>query len=186
MHALLRCAGLALALAVWTPAAGASTIVTLEIDDDDSRITFEGGSSERVHGTITLAIGSLPVGGSSTTFDVVGLDFTWVQTVTLDPGVANPGLGVLSPTGAFLVPTLFLQIFDYDDSIAIPDVTGTVEFGRSGASIRKLSVAFDLLSDEVGLVQVSLVAVPEPATIALLAAGLAALGLRRATREGVR
>jgi hypothetical protein len=186
MQALLRCAAAALALAVWAPPAGASTIVTLEVDLGNSTVTFETGDVEPIQGTITLAIGSLPVGSSNTTFDVVDLDLQWVQTLTLDPSVANPGLGVLTPEGAFLIPTLFLAILGYDDSIAIPDIAGNVEFSPDGSSIRRLEVAFDLLSEEVGLVQIVLVAVPEPATIGLFAAGLAALAMRRARREGAR
>src|SRR5690606_12132178 len=109
-------------------------------------------------------------------------------TITLDPGVASPGLGVLTPAGAFLIPTLFVRIDDGSAiDLAIPDVTGSVAFGPGGASIDSLVSSFGIDSGPPGgVVTVTVVAVPEPASAALLALGLAGLAARTARREARR
>jgi hypothetical protein len=188
MPRLLLLGAFALALGAPAPAARALTIVTLALDPGASAVTPDGGAPQSLSGTITLAIGTLPLGGSNTTFDVVDLAVvaSGGAAFALDPSASGPGLGVLKPAGAFLVPTLFLRITDgAAEDVAIPDVTGSVVFGPGAASIEALSVAFDLATAG-GLVHVGLLAVPEPATIGLLAAGLAALAVRRAGREGAR
>jgi hypothetical protein len=186
MQALVHRAGLALALLLLAPAAEAATIVTLDVDVLRSTLTFENGDEVALSGSIVLTIGALPVGASNTTFDVVDLQLQGSVSVTLDGTVANPGLGVLSPSGRFLVPTLFLDLHDLGGPLAVSDVVGDVTFGPGGASIQQLEVAVDFLSDEAGLVRASLVFVPEPATIALVASALGVLGWMRAQREGAR
>jgi hypothetical protein len=106
-------------------------------------------------------------------------------TIGLDPTVANPGLGVVTPAGAFLIPTLFLRLVDGGtEDLAIPDVTGTVTFGPGGATLAAFATAFDIDSGApAGIVAVNVTSVPEPAAAALLALGLAALGARRARTE---
>jgi hypothetical protein len=187
MRKLLRCAALAAALGAAALPAGAVTIA-LSLDPGASSLAPAGGPPQSLSGTLTLAIGALPLGASNTTFDVVGLAISASggAAFALDPGVANPGLGVLSPAGAFLVPTLSLRITDGTTvDLPISDVAGTVVFGPGGASIERLTVGFDVATAG-GLVSVSLVAVPEPASLALVALGIAALSARRAAGEGSR
>jgi hypothetical protein len=188
MRKLLRYAALAAALGAVAPQAGAATIVVLSLDPTASSLTPAAGAAQGLTGTLTLRIGSLPTGGANTTFDVVGLAIaaSGGAAFALDPGVANPGLGVLSPAGAFLVPTLSLRITDGSSvDVAIPDVRGHVVFGPGGASLAELSVAFDVATAD-GLVAVAVHAVPEPSTLALGALGLAALAARRGHRRTVR
>ena len=106
MQKLLRYAALAAALGAVAPQAGAATIVVLSLDPSASSLTPAAGPAQSLSGTLTLSVGSLPTGGANTTFDVVGLavSASGGASFALDPGVANPGLGVLSPAGAFLVP----------------------------------------------------------------------------------
>jgi hypothetical protein len=188
MHKLLRCAAFAAALGAFAPQAGAATIVALTVDPSASSLTPDSGPAQALSGTLTLSVGSLPTGGANTPFDVVGLAISASggASFALDPGVANPGLGVLSPAGAFLVPTLSLRITDGATvDVAIPDLLGNVVFGPGGASLAELSVAFDVATGG-GIVHVALRAVPEPRTLALVALGLAALAARRAHGRNVR
>lgn len=185
MHKLLRTIFVAGALVALAAPDGEATIITLSLDPAMSSLVPEVGAPQALSGTIAIEVGSLPLGGSSTTFDVVGLSLTASGGATfgLDPGIANPGVGVLNPAGSFLVPTLFVRITDGDvTDLPIPDVTGSVVFGIGGASIQELSTAFEIATTN-GIVSLSLLAVPEPATALLLTAGLAALGSRRRPLE---
>ena len=181
MRTLLRSIVLASALLALVAPNAQATLITLSVDSALSSLTPEIGAPQALSGTIVVDIGSLPLGGSNTSFDVIGLALTASGGATfgLDPGIANPGLGVLNPAGSFLVPTLFVRITDGDlTDLPIPDVTGSVVFGSGGASISGLATAFEIQTTS-GLVSLSLVAVPEPATAVLLTAGLAALCARR-------
>lgn len=181
MRTLLRTIVLASALIALAAPDAEATLITLSVDPALSSLTPEIGAPQALAGTIVVDVGSLPLGGANTSFDVVGLALTASggATIGLDDGIANPGLGVLSPAGSFLVPTLFVRITDGDvTDLPIPDVTGSVVFGSGGTSIRGLTTAFEIQTTS-GIVSLQLVAVPEPTTAALLTAGLAALGARR-------
>lgn len=173
------------ALALASPAS-AATIVTLALDPSQSSLSPEVGSAESLSGTITLALGTLPLGGANTTFDVIGLSVTASggATIALDPDVANPGLGVLTPAGAFVVPILYVRITQGSAvDLPIPDVTGSVVFGPGGASLAQLTTSFGIdTGAPAGVVTVNVVAVPEPASLALFGFGIAALCGRRAAR----
>lgn len=185
MHKLLRTIVVAGAFVALAAPEADATIITLSLDPALSSLTPEVGAPQTLSGTIAIDVGSLPLGGSNTTFDVVGLSLSASGGATfgLDPGIANPGLGVLNPAGSFLVPTLFVRITDGGvTDLPIPDVTGSVVFGIGGASIQELSSAFEIATTN-GIVSLSLLAVPEPATALLLTAGLAALAVRRHPQE---
>ena len=96
----------ALLLALASPAQALS-IVTLALDPAQSALTPEVGGAQSLSGTITIEVGALPLGGANTTFDLVALSATASggATITLDPSVANPGLGVLTPAGTYFVQT---------------------------------------------------------------------------------
>lgn len=190
MPALLRPALLAALLLALAPPAGAVAIVTLAIDPAQSALVPQIGAAQALTGSITLRVGSLPPGGASTSFDVIALSASASggATIGLDPGAGSPGLGVLSPAGSFLIPTLFVRITDgASTDLAIPDVSGSVTFGAGGASLAGLVTGFAIdTGAPAGVVTVSLAAVPEPAAAALLALGLAALAACRTRREASR
>jgi hypothetical protein len=189
MPTLLRPALLAAALLAGAPPAAAVSIVTLPIDPAQSALVPDVGAPQTLSGSITFRIGELPVGGAGTSFDVIALAATASggATIGLDPALADPGLGVLSPGGLFLIPTLFVRIGDgATQDLAIPDVTGSVAFGPGGASLTAFAASFVIdTGAPAGLVLVNVTSVPEPTAALLLALGLAALGARART-EGSR
>lgn len=188
MNTILRRLVFAAAILLEAGSAGATTIVSLAVDPTQSVVAPAVGAAESVSGTITLRIGSLPT-LANTAFDVIGLSLTTSggNTISLDPNIANPGLGVLTPGGGFLIPSLFVRLVQGSTALdfSIPDVTGSVAFGPGGASIALASTSFALaVSGPSGDVTVMLRAVPEP-SVALLAAGGLAL-LACAARRTVR
>jgi hypothetical protein len=188
MRPLLRSLlALALVAAFAGPAAAAS-IVTLALDPTQSSLVPASGPAETLSGTLVLRVGALPLGGSNTTFDVIGLAVTASggATIGLDPDVLDPGLGVLRPDGAWLVPTLFVRITQGSSvDLAIPDLTGSVEFGPGAASITRLVTSFGIDTGAGGIITVNVVAVPEPGTLLLAATAVTTLALyaRRARAE---
>lgn len=189
MPPLPRTLALAAALLLLAPAARAVSIVTLQLDPELSVLIPEVGAVQALSGTITLEVGDLPLGSGSTSFDVIDLDVTASggAAIGLDPAIANPGLGVLTLPGEFLIPTFFLRIDDgTPEDVAIPDVKGSVVFGAGDAPIQ-LDTSFEIDTGELaGLVQVNVRAVPEPAASALLALGFAAVLALRAGAEVAR
>jgi hypothetical protein len=174
-------ATLALAAAFATPVGA----LTLTLVPGQSSIVPEVGSGESLAGTLEIALGALPV-SATTTLDLTDVSVTSSggTTVALDPASPSPGLGVVNPAGAFLVPTLFLELTSGTASLAlaIPNVTGTLAFGPGGASVIGLQSSFSVDSGTLaGILTVTLVAVPEPGTLALAGAGLLFLALRART-----
>jgi len=180
-----------LAAVLFASPAAATTLTTLVVDSGQSFLIADSGPIEALAGTLRIEIGTLPFGPGNTSFDLVDLDLatTFGGTIVLDPAQPAPGLGVLSPSGAFLIPTLFLRLSRGGDTLdlALPDVTGSVELGPGGA-LSVVTTAFAIATPEA-LVNVTLRAeVPEPASALLGAFGLAALATaaRRRAQEGVR
>jgi hypothetical protein len=188
MSLLLR--SLLLAAALLAPAADARavSIVTLALDPTASTLVPESGPAQTLAGTLTLRVGALPPGGTGTSLDVAGLALTASGggTIGLDPTLADPGLGVLRPSGEVLIPTLFLRLEQGGEvlHLAIPDVTGIVTFGPGGASLARLDAQLAIATGgPAGLLTVTIAALPEPASAALLSIGLAALAARGARAE---
>ena len=165
-----------LALLVATPASA------LTIAPGQSSIVPQFGAAESLSGTIDVAIGSLPL-TQTTTFNVIGLSASASGGTTfgLDPASLSPGLGVVNVAGSFLIPTLFLEVDPGGGSfpIAIANVTGTALFGAGGTVLQQLATSFQVDSGgPAGILTITLVAVPEPASLVLAGAGLLALALR--------
>lgn len=181
---------LAAALVALASPARAVSIVTLPIDPSLSALVPQAGAPQSLSGSITFRVGTLPLGGSNTSFDVIALAATASggATIGLDPNVASPGLGVLTPAGTFLIPTLFLRLSDGGtQDLAVPDVAGSVAFGAGGASLASFASSFGIdTGAPAGVVTVTVTSVPEPAAALLLALGLAALGARRTRLEASR
>lgn len=168
-----------------------SEAISLQVDPAQSHLTPQVGSAESLSGTLDVVLGAVPV-VSNTTLDVVALDLTASggATIGLDPAAPSPGLGVVTPAGSVLIGTLFLRVVDGASvfDLAIPDVPGQAGFGPGGA-LRTLTTAFQIdTGGAAGLLDVTLFAVPEPRTAALLALAILALVARRAARppEAVR
>jgi hypothetical protein len=177
-------AGLVLcsAIAAASPAAALSFTLPLVAP---SAITPMGGSAQPLSGSLVVAIGTLPA-VSNTTFQLTDVSVAGGgATFALDPSVPSAGLGVLHPDGSFLFPTLFLQVDDGSgpQDLAIPNVTGLASFSGGGTALVGLDASFDVDSPS-GTLAVRVVAAPEPATLLLVAAGLATL--RAARRERAR
>jgi len=172
---LLICASLLLV----TPAAAVT--VTLPLDSAASSIDPEFAAAVPLSGVLSFEVGALPVVGN-TTFDATSIDVSTGTglDITLDPDVANPGLGVINAAGSFLIPNLFVQLDDGGTSnLTLVDVTGSVLFGPGGDTITQISTTFTVDSGGPdGVYTVTLLAVPEPSTLLLAAGGLATLALR--------
>jgi hypothetical protein len=150
-----------------------------------SAITPEAGAGETLAGTITLDVATVPVAAPALlALTDVSVTASGGASFALDPALASPGLGAVQPSGAFLIPTLFLRVDDGAGSfdLAVPNVAGTVFFDGAGGVIGlAASFAVDTLTP-AGVVAVSLVAgVPEPGTAVLLALGLAAVAAKKET-----
>ena len=172
----------AVALLVAAPASA------LTIASGQSSVVPQFGAAESLSGTLDVAIGSLPL-TQTTTFNVIGLSASASggTTFALDPASLSPGLGVVNVVGAFLIPTLLLELDPGGGSfpIAIANVTGTALFDASGTVLQQLTTSFQVDSaGPAGILTITLVAVPEPANLVLAGvagAGLVALALRGRT-----
>ena len=183
----------AVAVAVFGVLCGvAPARAVLIIDPDQSSLTPTVGAPQSLSGSLSAQLGALPPLSSNTTFDLTGLDVlaSGGLAIGLDPGLANPGAGVLAPSGNFLIPNLFLRL---DDGVSVFDLTVPNVLGSFGAlpgcpAEFCLTTAFDIdTGGALGVVSVELFATPEPAPLALVALGLVALaGARRSARRGVR
>jgi hypothetical protein len=181
--------GLALALGLAAPAAA----VTLGLDSSQSSIAPSVGPAQSLSGGIVILLGAEPPLVSNTTFDLTGLGVVSSGGVLigLDPAVSNPGAGVLSPSGSFLIPNLFLRLVDGANifDLTVPNVTGSYGAlpGCTAAPCLSTSFAVDTGGPQ-GVVNVTVFAqIPEPSTFALLAGALISLAAaRRAGARGAR
>jgi len=169
--------------------AGVAPARALTIDPTRSSLTPSAGAAQPLSGTVDVLLGASPPLSSNTTFDVTSLDAhaSGGLAIGLDPALAHPGAGVLSPSGSFLVPNLFLRLVDGTSvfDLTVPDVLGSYGAFPGCPADVCLQTSFDVdTGGAAGVVHVELYAVPEPAPAALLALGVAALATarRRATR----
>lgn len=182
---LLRLAAPLLSLAVClSVAVGEARAVplVLSLDAAQSGIS-QGGGSAALAGTIVLELGALPPVGANTALAVTGLAVTGGGlSIGLDPGLANPGLGVLFPDGSFLIPSLHLSVSG--DDLTVSNVTGTLAPDAAcGGALCFLS-GFAVDPGPGGIISVNVVAaVPEPARMALL--GFLAIAIGALRRRGV-
>jgi hypothetical protein len=154
--------------------------IVFDADPAQSTITPPGGSPSPLTGSMRVEIGELPP-TTTTTFDVTEAAFASAgYTISLQP-IVSPGLGVLSPTGDFLIPTLFLSIDDGASVVdfALPNITGLLLGNGPGCLYEYcLESSFEIDTGGGALIAVDLVAIPEPGTALLVGIGLGALALR--------
>ena len=183
-----------LRLFLWSPvllllaAPSGAVSVTLPLDSAFSSIDPEFAAAEPLSGLLSFEVGSLPVVGN-TSFDAanIAVETGSGLSIILDPNVANPGLGVLNAAGSFLIPTLFIQLDDGGTTnLTLVDITGTVVFGQDGNSIREIFTTFTVDSGgPAGIYTVTILAVPEPSALLLMAAGLTSLALGARRNRGI-
>ena len=176
------------AVALWAAALPASAVLT--IDPTASSLTPTAGSPESLSGTLKVVLGDpLPL-ASNTTFDLTQLSAqsSGGLDITLDSSLATPGAGVLNPSGGFLFPSLFLELDDGMGSAPLTVLNVTGSYGALPGCPTSLCLETTFQIDTggpAGIVTVNLLAIPEPGSAWLLAAGLVALRAR-AAREVVR
>lgn len=163
---------------LWLAASPAASLV-LEVDPAASHV---GGTP--ASGSIVVEVGqALPV-PSRTTFDLRSVDVAAGSlAVGLDPDLERPGSGIVDPDGSFLVPTLYLLLDEGGvlSRLVIPNLVGSIRAGGDGcAHTYCLDTSFSV-STSSGLVQITISAIPEPGTAALVGLGL--FGLARAARR---
>ncbi len=166
------------ALGAWLLAPALASALTLTVDPAQSEVS-DGSTSEALSGSLEIELGSA-AGTSTTTFDVRSLVLLAPGlSVGLDPAAPNPGAGVVNAAGAFLIPTLFVA-FDVGPgslALALPDVSGSVEFG--GVGLSRLTASLEIDPGDGGPVRTfSVVALPEPQLALWLGVALVAAGRR--------
>lgn len=160
---------------------GQATALVLGADPTASSVTPDGGPPSPITGSLEVAIGQLPP-LANTNFDLTDVSlFSSGYAISLQ-SIAHPGLGVLAPTGDFLIPTLFLTLDDGVTplDVVLRDVTGLL-VSRGGSCVYDhcLSSDFEIDTGAGGLLAVSLYAVPEPSTALLVALGLGGIARKR-------
>lgn len=161
-----------LAAAAFLLGAAPARAVLLTGDLAPASQIVQGGVAAPLVGTLVLDVGAPPPVASNTALALVALTASGAGlSITLDDGLANPGLGVLFPGGTFLIPSLHLSVDGQD--LTLSDVAGT--FGASAACGGATCLETQLLIDPGagGLVTVDVVAlVPEPCGLVLATLGL--------------
>jgi hypothetical protein len=166
---------LAVLLAGGIAAAAPASAVQLQLGLlPESAIVPEQGAEQPLTGALSLEIESDPM----PTAVLRLLDVSVAAgplSITLDPALATPGLGILHDDGSFLIPTLFLRVADgvaaFD--LAVPNVAGFLH-DLSGAP--RLESVFEVDSGgPAGVLTVRIAAVPEPSALILLGVGIGAL-----------
>ena len=157
------------------PRAGAVTLFDFDVLPGSG---FQiGPLMEDLTGGLTFALGD-PAPSGNSPFDLVDLALTSTTGVVigLDLGFANPGLGVLSPSGAFLIPTLLLQVGNGAVfPLTLSDVTGSVDVPLGEGSVLVVT-SIDVGSGISVQLQAGVAsAVPEPGAFALFLCGLGVL-----------
>jgi hypothetical protein len=183
-----RAAVVGLAVGMGLALAPAARAVILDLDPSRSSLTPAAAPAQSLSGAIAIVTGAEPPLTRNTTFDVTGLSAVTSggAAIGLDPTIANPGAGVLSPSGAFLIPNLFLRLVDgsvvFD--LTVPSVLGSYGALPGCPVATCLATAFSIdTGGPQGVVAVEVFAqVPEPAASALLAAGLVGLAAARRIR----
>jgi hypothetical protein len=180
---------------VWLLVCGAvpAHATLLVIDPAQSALTPTAGAPQSLSGVSVLELGAEPPLSSNTTFDVTALSASASGglSIGLQPSLANPGAGVLSPTGAFLIPNLFLRLVDGANlfDLTVPNVLGSYGAIPGCLAGTCLQTSFDVdTGGPLGVVNVHVFAAgPEPATAALVALGVIALAAaRRGAQRGTR
>jgi hypothetical protein len=171
------------------PAAASPTWANL----DPAQSAHSGGfGATALNGSVRVDLGASAPSGNRP-FDIVDLAVAGGGLfVSLQSGLANPGLGVLRADGSFLIPALFVRVagagLPDPLSLTLRDVMGS--FGLSAACSgddRCLESSFqiDTLGPS-GLLDVAITAqVPEPGTGLLMTLGCVGLAALRG-REGGR
>src|SRR5215470_7232537 len=164
--------------------AGVAPARALTIDPTRSSLTPSAGAAQSLSGTVDVLLGTAPPLSSNTTFDVTSLDAhaSGGLAIGLDPALAHPGAGVLSPSGSFLVPNLFLRLVDGSSifDLTVPNVLGSYGAFAGCPADACLQTSFDVdTGGPAGVVHVEVYAVPEPGTAALLALGMTVLSAAR-------
>jgi hypothetical protein len=161
----------------------------LVIDPALSSLTPTAGAPQSLSGVLSIELGAVPPLTSNTTFDLTALAAvaSGGLAIGLDPTLANPGAGVLSPSGTFLIPNLFLRLVDGSSvfDLTVPNVLGSYGALPGCPAVACLQASFDVdTGGPLGVVSVEVFAVPEPATSALVALGLCALAAARRRAQG--
>jgi len=172
---------ISLGLATCLATSAAAVVVPLSLDPTQSHL-----DGAPLTGSITLELGALPPLGGNTTFDITSVDITSSGPNGTLIALDQTSFGVLSPSGSFLVPALFLlaEQGGIETALTLIDVTGSffAQPGECPNSDRCLQASFtlDVLAGPgAGSYDVVLVAIPEPSTALLAGLGLAALAARR-------
>ena len=174
----------AVGIALLAPASGA---VVLQVDSSQSS---SGGAP--LSGSISVELGDPLPNMSNTTFDVTAVDITGGGVDGIAVALDQTSFGVLSPSGNFLIPIIFLTLTQNGSTtdFALLDLLGSFTQGPgacgAGAFCLQTDFQIEILSGpNAGIIDVSLTAIPEPGTLLLVGLGLCGLGIHRPRRTEI-